>query len=266
MLESGLASYPGQAQPCADHALRCKAISAWHNQWYIETCTEQRRLKVEHRQSNLGHKMNVAIFSDPSSQGARLANTPSPRLQFFGPSSDSLFRASKQTIHVIDGHTGQKRPVFAIEESKSKPNLRIARILPNGDHQPLGSATWSSLKPGTTIMLRDQTEFKIKTDWESESGSKKFSTPNWGPLEWTMDDDGEGYGLIDQRGLQLAKYLYVSDSLGGEPRLDVFVEGDDMFVEMVVISGVAIMKKEEKQLKQVARVMGHVGDLSGAGS
>lgn len=99
----------------------------------------------------------------------------------------------------------------------------------------------------------------MNTDWGSSTGSKTFSTPA-GELRWKPKDSGTGFELLDRQRNKLATWRTSSDSglSNGYPRLDFLVSGDDFFVEMVVASGLAMMKMEEKEAKQASKIIQHL--------
>lgn len=67
--------------------------------------------------------------------------------------------------------------------------------------------------------------------------------------------------------MEVARYLTCDESLStkGYPRLEIVGQRSDEFVEIVLVTGAAVLKAEEKETKQAVKVMkfltGDVGSL-----
>jgi hypothetical protein len=182
-------------------------------------------------------------------------------ISFYGPSAKSILSSSNAEMYTFDPATNQRTPVFACKFSNhGKPNISLSRIGPDGipRQPPLATANASTLSGNVTFSVRGGPEIKLKTDWMSSTGAKSMSTP-MGEFKWKADEMGMGYDLYDQNKMKLAKFVSMTDSMSGDPRVDVLVPGDEFFIEMIVISAIAIMKSDEKQVKILMKVLGHAG-------
>jgi len=97
----------------------------------------------------------------------------------------------------------------------------------------------------------------MTTDAASATGSRSFST-HVGQLRWRPRDSGTGYELMDRNRTKLARYNMMKSDATGEPWLDIFMSGDELFVDMVVATGIAMMEKETKEGKQVFKLLKHL--------
>jgi hypothetical protein len=192
----------------------------------------------------------MSVFDLSSSASTKPESAP--YLRFLGPSS-----RSDGVVYIKDARNDSQVPVFATKTSThQKPNLHIARILPNGDQVPFATATFSSSSGTIKISMGGQ-EITVKTNLNSGSGSKSFLSPQ-GEMKWKPTMSGTGYELFDQSKAKIAKYKTTSDSGMGEPKLEIFVPLDDSLVDMVVVTAVANHKMEEKEGKQVLKFLRHV--------
>jgi hypothetical protein len=148
--------------------------------------------------------------------------------------------------------------MFHVKTSKhSKPNVSITRVSPSGHPEPQAFATaaFSSLSGSITMSIQNQAELKLSGDMESMSGARKFVHPQYGNLKWGYDSMMSAQELRDVQGQVLAR---VKNDGFSSPTLEILVNGGDAFVEMVVATGVACVKAEEKEVKDVLKVLGKV--------
>ncbi|KAK5099956.1 hypothetical protein LTS08_005671 [Lithohypha guttulata] len=194
------------------------------------------------------------LFSSSSSSQSK----PTPFLTFIGPSPSSsslssLFSSANtaSTISIYNADTNTTIPVFTVYTSKhTKPNLVINRILPNNAEAPFATGTFSSMS-GQEIPIT------MESDWASAS-SRTFQS-SMGNFRWKHQDSGLGYKMVtdDQERRKLATWQEMSGSgsTTGYPRLEFYVQpASDEFVEMVLATGLAAMKADEKEAKQVGNI------------
>ncbi len=142
-------------------------------------------------------------------------------------------------------------PVFSVSNQSSKPQLRVARILPSNGLQPLGTAAVSSLTGSITISLHGH-EIKMRVKSESMQSNHVFEGPH-GEMRWKSDKWGKGIELVDAAGVKIAHYDWMK--MRGEPRLDIFVQSDPFLVELTVIGAVAKMYDDQKGWKMVGKLV-----------
>ncbi|KAK5086982.1 hypothetical protein LTR05_004153 [Lithohypha guttulata] len=205
------------------------------------------------------------LFSSSSSSQPK----PTPFLTFIGPSPQSsslssLFSSADvaSTISIYNVNTNTTMPIFSVHTSKhSKPNLVINRILPNNAEAPFATATLSSMSGNIAISLYSRTGQEIpitmESDWASAS-SRTFQS-SMGNFRWKHQDSELGYKMVtdDQERRKLATWQEMSGSgsTTGYPRLEFYVQpASDEFVEMVLATGLAAMKADEKEAKQVGKI------------
>ncbi|KAI9172827.1 hypothetical protein HJFPF1_02341 [Paramyrothecium foliicola] len=145
---------------------------------------------------------------------------PQPYITLVGPDKRGL-------ISRLDHASGVRHPVLAVQiNANSKPQVQLARILPNNSQQPLGTASYSSLSGSVRLAIHGQPEVKMEQSWEGMQYAKVFQVPvelggNGGKLRWKPAGWGEANELWDDQGIRLAKFK--SLSLGKDPQLDVYI-------------------------------------------
>lgn len=65
--------------------------------------------------------------------------------------------------------------------------------------------------------------------------------------------------LRDKSGTLLAQYVYYK--LSGDPRLEIFVQLNDYFLELVVTAAISVYENDKKSLKTVSQVVEAVAGL-----
>lgn len=185
----------------------------------------------------------------PASSYESESSFPPPSLVFIGPDkSDTIF---------VQDTSGVKTPMFTVQSSKhSKPNVEVFRLLANGVQQPFSTATFSSMSGSITLSVKGH-EVKLK---DSMGDGPSFDGPH-GKLKWKYSSMGGKIILQDEAKNKLARYQYKD-----VPKLEIFVQGDEFFVDLVVASGVAITVKKGKDAsdaKGVATAFKVIGALAG---
>ena len=153
---------------------------------------------------------------------------------------------------------GRNIPAYAIETPKlSKPLARIARI-EGSSWDPrftsIGTISRSSksiaAKTGTSPYGR---KIQIKKDATIIREGQVFRYPPFGDLEWKEDArSGAIQQLWDDTGRVLAMLRWRRHPTGHETgRIEVLVPGDEAFVDLVVLTGLAIQDSREKGAKQM---------------
>lgn len=93
-------------------------------------------------------------------------------------------------------------------------------------------------------------------DPDGLTSSRILYTPN-GELKWKYSKGGSAVELWDQRKVKLARYEFKSSSTGGQPKLEIFVQGDDAFIDLILMSGVAVLVQKKKEMSE-AKIAGEV--------
>lgn len=147
-------------------------------------------------------------------------------------------------LYTIDPN-GRRIVLFSRKENKSKPQLEMFRVVQGGLLQPLSTASFSSLSGTITMRIHGQ-EIKMKDKYEGLTPHKSFSGPV-GELKWKPTAWANGSELWDSAGVLLARYKHLKFS--GDPVLEIFVQLDNILMELVVTAAVAILVDEKKGLK-----------------
>jgi ABC-type Fe3+ transport system substrate-binding protein len=87
--------------------------------------------------------------------------------------------------------------------------------------------------------------------------SQKFEYPSLGSFKWKPDL--KGLRLYDGNGQLLARWQTTS---GQNQTLDFFVSGQGEFVDMVVVTALAGMNFQQKEIEQVQEAMDAVDVVS----
>jgi hypothetical protein len=127
------------------------------------------------------------------------------------------------------------------------------RILPNGDHRPFAAVTLSSLSSSITTAIHGQ-DIKLATDINSMSGARTFSAAGK-DLKWRTKGSGDGYELLDRNKNRLALFKLWNSAGMGKPKLEIYVTGDDVFIDTIVATAMATMAKDNKDGKDMFKAM-----------
>ena len=106
-----------------------------------------------------------------------------------------------------------------------------------------------------TISVRGQ-DIQFKEDY---LGDRKLDLPPpLGRVSWKMNSSMTGYKLIDSQGSKVASY-------SEDHELDIFVSDlNEFLIEAIVLSGIGVTKKSEKDTKDAVSAMKIIGHLAGA--
>ncbi|KAH8803621.1 hypothetical protein F5884DRAFT_904119 [Xylogone sp. PMI_703] len=158
---------------------------------------------------------------------------------------------------------GQRIPLHKIKSSKkSKPNLTVARIPQNAASNLMPaiiatstSRSWS-LSGSIDISLHGR-NIKMKKDPMSTSQTYSFSYPPLGNFKWKSDMWlGSSFKLFDAAGQLLARHKSNSSWKGkSEQTIELYVIGQDEFIDMVVVTALAVAKRQEKDTEEVEEVV-----------
>ncbi|CRG89426.1 hypothetical protein PISL3812_06462 [Talaromyces islandicus] len=185
-------------------------------------------------------------------------NAPKPVFGF-------IFDTKSNTL-LAPGPHGQYIPSFTVNISpKTNPNMTVYRLSQNGGWNSappmmIGSCSirTSSLSgnvyAGVSVYGHS---FKMKHDSMTGSMSQKFEYPSLGSFKWKPDM--KGLRLFDGNGQLLARWQKTS---GQNQTLDFFVSGQGEFVDMVVVTALAGMSFQQKEVKQVEEAMDAVDIVS----
>jgi hypothetical protein len=143
--------------------------------------------------------------------------------------------------------------------AKSKPQVQLARILPNNLQQPLGTASYSSMSGSVRINIQGLPEVKMEQSWEGLQYAKVFKAPlevggNGGKLQWKPAGWGEATELWDDQGVKLAKFK--SLSLKNDPCLEVYVQVSDALVDVMLLGSLGLMVEDSKSIALMGDLVG----------
>ncbi|EAW10828.1 uncharacterized protein ACLA_053020 [Aspergillus clavatus NRRL 1] len=193
---------------------------------------------------------------------------------------DKLFSSSKTTSPVytftIDnkGQTVNCRDVnqtilsiFSFHIQKSKPHLIISRVPPPGwNATPFVIATCTLHRSPSSkidVSIRGR-EFQLKRDL-LKGDNHHFDYPPLGHFKWKPDAwGGSKLELYDSSRQLLAKYKEKTSLLKSSQQLEVFVRGDEMLLDMILVTALVMRHYMQVENKQIDTVMDVLGNLSGS--
>lgn len=198
------------------------------------------------------------------------------------------------TVVSLAQPNGQRIPLITTTtSSKSSRAVTISRLVINGPHQhqqqqpmQVGTAKFHCLSSTIDISLPHQHPHPIEMKQNSLSGSGNYSfiyPRAGGKLKWKVSQtslSGSSLSLVDSNTNQKLAQIKSNrgDSSGGdggkstfmgkinkmsEKRLEIYVPCDDFFVDLVVLSGLAVKEMKAKETEAAMEVMNAVG---GAGA
>lgn len=154
--------------------------------------------------------------------------TTAPHVQFSGPEGGIVYQKSP---------SGQRSPRFAVDKSSSKMQ-RIDRIMPDGSRAQFATASTSFI--GTTKVSVGSAEVTLEPSWEGLQYRVNVKGTPMGDLKWRpCSSFGHEMKLEDGGGATLAEYKPKSRS-GRELPLDIFLQGDDALVDLIVACAVSL--------------------------
>lgn len=157
--------------------------------------------------------------------------TTAPYVQFSGPEGGILYQKTP---------SGQRSPRFSVDKSSSKAQ-RIDRIMPNGSRAQFATASTSF--SGKTKISVGGAQVTLEPSWEGLQYRVNVKGTPMGDLKWTPSSSfGHEMKLEDARGATLAEYKTKSRS-GRELPLDIFLQGDDALVDLIIASAVSLNGK-----------------------
>jgi hypothetical protein len=172
---------------------------------------------------------------------------------FFGPDHQG-------TIYYQDPR-GMRQPMFNVQTSKSKPNVQMHRILPNGHMVPFSTASWSSMSGSVKVSVEGSPEIKMELSYAKGTPDLEFKTPAGHKLRWKYGGWGNTRELHDDRTKSLIATYKVSS--GDSSQLDILVQDTNQFVDMVIALAVSVGMNDRKDDKQLGRMGKIVGALAG---
>lgn len=161
------------------------------------------------------------------------------------------------TIVARTGPNATAFPLFTFTKSKkSKPNLFVHRIGAGIAAVPqtlVGDATYHTLESSVSLTLHGQlTKMKLR---DSMDGYKFEHAV--GKFKWKSDSiAANAMALSDGGGMTLARFQV------GE-RLDILVPCEDLFLDLVVVSGLAAAAMKAKDAKNTEIIGEVIGGLAG---
>jgi hypothetical protein len=154
------------------------------------------------------------------------------------------------------------KPVFHLTTQKSKPHLTISRLPPPGPWSPaptpIGTCTVHKFPSSKVDISLHGHEFLLKRDL-LKSDNHHFDYPPLGHFKWKPDAwGGSKLELFDNERRLLARYHKKLSLKGQGQQIEVFVQGDERFVEMVVVTALAMrhyIEVENKDIKKVTDIL-----------
>ncbi|ETN40401.1 uncharacterized protein HMPREF1541_04678 [Cyphellophora europaea CBS 101466] len=146
---------------------------------------------------------------------------------------------------------GRRMPAYAVSKSRfSKPHVRVARIAGSSWHPQtfdIGSIAFHSLSSKMDINLHGHS-MQMRRDALSFSGRHNFDWPPVGNLEWKEKKLGNELHLLDSGDRVLARCKSKWSKIGEKSgTIEILVPGDDYFIDMVVVTGLAKWKYQKKE-------------------
>ncbi|GFF52626.1 hypothetical protein IFM51744_07896 [Aspergillus udagawae] len=162
------------------------------------------------------------------------------------------------------------RPVFQFTTQKSEPHLTISRLPPPGPWSPapipVGTCTVHKFPSSKVDVTLHGHEFLLKRDF-LKSDNHHFDYPPLGHFKWKPDAwGGSKLELFDNERRLLARYNKKVSLKGQGQQIEVLVQGDERFVEMVVVTAMAMrhyIEVENKDIKKVTKILDGVGEVMG---
>ncbi|KAH7303339.1 hypothetical protein B0I35DRAFT_415207 [Stachybotrys elegans] len=180
---------------------------------------------------------------------------PQPYITLIGPDKHGI-------IARLDPATGTRHPVIAAQiNNSSKPQIKLARMLPNNLQQPFATASYSSLSGSLRVNVEGLPEIKLEQSWEGMQYAKEFKAPpelggTGGKMAWKPAGWGDVNELWDAQGTKVARFK--SMRLKNDPQLDVFVQASDAFVDVVLLAALGLLVEGGKSLKFLGDMVGAV--------
>jgi hypothetical protein len=128
-------------------------------------------------------------------------------------------------------------PLYTLISSKiAQPNLMIFQGSPDPANLS-GDASFNSLSSNTNLTIRGQ---GIRMILNQLTGNFGLESPTAGNLKWNVRGImGSSFTLKDNTGLKLAHLRSSGCPGSGERKLETFVNCDNGFLDLVVLSGIA---------------------------
>ncbi|KAF4442632.1 hypothetical protein F53441_11673 [Fusarium austroafricanum] len=195
--------------------------------------------------------LNKVLYGSSGPQGSSSNNGSQTLTVRPHPEDDNLL------FIVPAGASKQAPPLYAIYKRPSSCSLILHRGPPAPETQ-IGMAKMHVSSSKIDLSLFNQ-QMLIKNN--SMSGSWSFQT-HIGKFKWKPNElTGTGFYLHDPNGTKVAKYGSAGMARFGEKTMSIYVQGDEWFMTMVLLSAVAA-----KELgKIINEVVGEViGAVAGA--
>lgn len=148
------------------------------------------------------------------------------------------------TIFLRDTHTGALEPRFLVQFSKSKPNVILSKITPDGSSQVIGTSEKSEMSGNFRLLVHGQAAEMGYDSW----GIQRLAVPSIGDFKIETGLSGSSVKFVNSQKTKIAKFSWSDE----EPTLDIYVQGaGDFLVETLVLGGMALMYSGKRQAKQV---------------
>lgn len=165
---------------------------------------------------------------------------------------------------------GRQFVAFTIQTSKkSKPNLIVSRAdcgSYNAQPTVIGAVTCRSFLSSKIDVSIQGRDVRVKRDNETSLSDRlSFEYPPMGNFEWKINQwtTTTSLKLSDEAGRKLAR-IKSETSLSGRYKLqiDVFVPGEQVFYDMIIVTGLAAAKFHETEAKNVSEASDGVDIVS----
>lgn len=167
------------------------------------------------------------------------------------------------TFHGPDA-TGQVYALNSLQAEVARFTITkgaITRLKPT--HKQICTFKRSSLSGTTTLNFPGQHEIKIRESWEGMRNGKDIHTQNLGLLKWRAASGG--YEELQDGNKKVIARGKLPGAFGGKASpLEVFVAGDEFFLDLVMVSWISMLKGSEKEGEEMEVVGEVVSALAGS--
>ena len=171
----------------------------------------------------------------------------------------------KATIVQREGPQGSAFPLFSMTPTSfPQSGIQVSRVVgwnPALQEAPISEVRFHSLSTTNVDMQLHGQHLKIKND--GFSSTYTMDDPRAGKLKWKSSS--KALELTDSAGTMLAKYQR-KGAIGRSDgkRLDILIPCDDLFLDLIVVSALAVGRKREKDSKDAEAAGEVVSALAGA--
>lgn len=159
----------------------------------------------------------------------------------------------KDNVVFLENSSGSPKPAYVFNNAGgvSQSQIQVSRLSANHGWRPQRPLDIGLLHLHTHLSKVDlylhggSTTMRLNS---TRSSSHKFGWAPYGSLQWKQNFSGSEMRLIDGFGRLVAKVRRSQRSAS----IEIFVPGDECFVDMVVVTAVAKMRQQRKETKDAA--------------